>query len=44
MPATVPVDSPVDFLGSIDAFKDAFEGVLVGAVSVVDAAQVLGGF
>jgi len=43
MPATAPVDNPVDFSDIVDAFVDPFEGVLVGAVLVVDAVEVLGG-
>jgi Na+/pantothenate symporter len=43
MPATAPVDNPVDFSDIVDVFVDPFGGVLVGAVLVVNAVEVLGG-
>jgi hypothetical protein len=44
MPATAPVDNPVDFSEVAGAFViDPFEAVVAGAVLVVDAAEVLGG-
>jgi hypothetical protein len=43
MPATAPVDNPVDFWDVVDAFEDPLEGVFAAAILVVDAAEVLGG-
>lgn len=46
MPATAPVDNPVDFSDIVDASTNPFAGVLAGggAVLVADSVGVLRGF